>query len=139
MRISEAAALALHAMVLLAEAGTPLSVPEIARRLRASEAHVAKVMGILARAGLAGAKRGPGGGYVLGRPAEEISLLEIYEVFEGKLRQDRCVFSSPVCLSGTCIFGGLLRQVREAVRAYLASTTLADVAGRGDGCPRAFP
>ncbi|MGB9757704.1 MAG: RrF2 family transcriptional regulator [Candidatus Bipolaricaulaceae bacterium] len=137
--MSEAAALALHAMVLLAEAEGPLSVAEIARRLRASGAHVAKVMGILARANLVEAKRGPAGGYFLARPAEEIRLLEIYEVFEGELRRDRCVFASPVCISEKCVFGGLLEEVRKAVHAYLANTTLADVAGKGDGCPGGSP
>ena len=41
----------------------------------------------LRRAGLVTGKRGPGGGYVLARPAEEISLREVVEAVEGGIAQ----------------------------------------------------
>lgn len=125
VRLSEATALALHALALTAKADGPLSVPEIAAKLRASEAHVAKVMQRLAQAGLVLSKRGPRGGYALARAPQEIRLLEVYEAMEGKLRLDGCVFSCRVCEGQGCIFGDLLAEVRARVHAELARRTLA--------------
>ncbi len=127
VKFSEATALALHAMALVAQARGPVSAKEIAQHLQASEAHVAKVLHILAQAGLLDAKRGPSGGYILARPKEEITLLQIYEVVEGPLRQDRCVFNESVCKQARCILNGLVAQVRREVAKYLESTTLADL------------
>ena len=53
LRISDAAALALHAMVMLAEAPERrMSAKAIASELDASQAHLAKVLQRLAKAGL---------------------------------------------------------------------------------------
>jgi Rrf2 family protein len=92
--MSEATALALHAMALIAKADGPLSAGAIAQAFQASEAHVAKVLQTLARAGFLISKRGPEGGYTLARPKSQIRLLDIYETFEGKVaRIDVCLSS----------------------------------------------
>ena len=58
LRISEAASLALHSMVMLAaRPDRPLSTREVAEELRVSEAHLSKVFQRLARAGLASSTR----------------------------------------------------------------------------------
>jgi Rrf2 family protein len=79
-KVSEAASLALHAMLhIVANPNRPVSTREIASGMHASEAHLAKVLQRLARVGLARSTRGPKGGFVLGRPAETITLLDVYE------------------------------------------------------------
>jgi Rrf2 family protein len=124
LKLSEATALGLHAMVLAARAGEPVSVSAIAGELRASEAHLAKVLHTLARAGLLASKRGPGGGYVLTKPASQITLLDVYEALEGPVRRDGCLFARPVCDRVRCILGGLVERVRDEVIGHLAATTL---------------
>lgn len=128
VRLSEATALALHTMALVAAADGATSVAALASGLEASEAHLSKVMQRLSKAGFLRAKRGPNGGYVLARPAEAITLLEIYEAMEGPIRRDECLFDLPVCRRGECILGGLVGRVRDDVRTYLEDTTLRDVA-----------
>jgi len=125
--MSEATALALHAMALIAKADCPLSAGAIAQALQASEAHVAKVLQILTRAGFLISKRGPDGGYTLARPKSQIRLLDIYETFEGKSRQDRCLFEQPVCGKPDCIFNGLVARMRQEFFEYLRTRTLADL------------
>lgn len=125
--MSEATALALHAMTLIARANGPLPAGAIAQALQASEAHVAKVLQILARAGFLVSKRGPDGGYTLARPKSEIRLLDIYETFEGKSREDRCLFEQPVCGKPDCIFNGLVAHMRQEFFEYLCTRTLADL------------
>ncbi|MCF8044104.1 MAG: Rrf2 family transcriptional regulator, partial [Desulfarculaceae bacterium] len=71
LKISEAASLALHTMGLLASRpGEQVPTRELAARLKVSEAHLAKVMQRLGRAGLVRSQRGPKGGFALERNPE---------------------------------------------------------------------
>jgi len=59
LKISDAASLAIHTMVLLAtHPDETFSIPEIAAILKASQAHLAKVAQRLAKAGLVSAREG---------------------------------------------------------------------------------
>jgi Rrf2 family protein len=128
LNVTDAAALALHALVLIARNGSGMrSVPEIAETLRASQAHLSKVLQRLARAGLVRSTRGPAGGFELSRPAEKVSLLEVYEAIEGPLGRVDCLFPSRICTSGRCILGTLLADVNQEVRTYLSETMISEV------------
>ena len=130
LKISEAASLALHTMAILAcNPGQTISTREIAGQLKVSEAHLAKVLQRLGRAGLVKSQRGPGGGFVLGREPGEISLLDIYEVTEGPLPGRNCLLNRPAC-NGQCILGGLLSQVEDQVKTYFSQTRLSDLTGQ---------
>ena len=96
LRISEAASLAIHAMAVVA--GKPEEVHSthgVATALGVSEAHLAKVMQRLTRAGLVSSVRGPKGGFVLARPAAEVTLLAIFEAIEGHLEPKGCLLKKP--------------------------------------------
>ena len=130
VNVSEAAALGLHAMIYLANHGEErVSVAEIAESLDASANHMSKVLQRLARAGLVRSLRGPAGGFALARPADGITLLEVYEEIDGTLRSDACLFDLPACEGQSCVLGGVLASVTEQVRAYLAETSLAGLRG----------
>ncbi|MFH1035552.1 MAG: Rrf2 family transcriptional regulator [Pseudomonadota bacterium] len=127
LKISEAASLALHTMVLLAaNPGKTMSNRDIAGLLKVSEAHLAKVLQRLGRAGLVISQRGPKGGFVLGRDSSEISLLAVYEAVEGPLETKSCLLGKPVC-GGNCILGGLLHKVGAEVSDYFSQTRLSDL------------
>ena len=127
-RVSEAANLALHAMAVMAGAGDrPVRTRDIADGLKASAAHLAKVMGALERAGLLIGTRGPSGGYRLARPAERIYLKEVYEAVEGPLVVGRCLFGVPVCDGRRCILGGFFSGVNRQVEKKLAETRLSEI------------
>lgn len=131
VRMSEATAIGMHAMVVLAKADGPLPAASTAGHLDVSPAHLSKVLQALARAGLLEARRGPNGGYALARPSTEIRLLDIYEALEGPLRQDGCLFTKPVCRRSHCALGDVVSEVRRQVFEYLRGTTLADAAKEG--------
>ena len=127
-RVSEAANLGLHALAVIAASSEPVTrTREIAARLKASAAHLAKVMVALEHAGLVTGARGPAGGYRLNRPARQITLREIYEAIEGPMQARECLFGEPVCEAGGCVlskyFGGLNREVIRK----LARTRLTDL------------
>jgi Rrf2 family protein len=128
LRISEAASLALHTMVFLA--GDPVvrySSGRIARTICVSEAHLAKVLQRLSRVGLLVSVRGPNGGFRLSRPAEQITLLDVFEAIDGPFEPEECLMHDKSCGQMGCLFGDLLIDINRQVREYLGSRNLEDV------------
>jgi Rrf2 family protein len=128
MHVSDAAALGLHAMVLLAasEEG-PMATRQIAEELGASEAHLSKVLQRLARVGLVRGTRGPGGGFTLDCDPRRVSLLDVYEAIEGPLNPSDCLFRTPICGGDRCIFGDLLKELNAKARRFLAEKQLSEL------------
>lgn len=128
LKISEAASLAFHAMVLLAEKpGEVLSTKYIAEQFDVSEFHLSKVLQRLAKAGHVRSIRGPKGGFALVAKPGKLTLLEIYEVIEGPLTVGSCLFEMSACSRNKCVLGGLIEQVNNNVRNYLNQTRLSTV------------
>jgi Rrf2 family protein len=127
LKISDAASLALHTMVLLADRRErPLTTKEIASTFKVSEAHLAKVLQRLARAGLVLSAPGPHGGFRLSNAAERTTLLQVYEAIEGPMRTTHCLLGVPVCGAKKCILGPLVRSLIAQVREYFSGTRLSD-------------
>ncbi len=129
LNITEAANLALHSLVFLAnnQENWPISAARAAAPFGASEAHLNKVFQRLNKAGLVGSVRGPRGGFMLARDAEEITLLEIFEAIDGPLPREHCLLGKEACTLGSCIFGGLLPAIHGMVSDHFSGTTLADL------------
>ncbi len=127
-KISEAASLAIHAMLCISE--TPdrrVSIKEIVSRFKVSENHLAKVLQRLARVGLVRSTRGPKGGFMLAKPPEEIALLDVFEAIEGPLTTGCCLFGTPVCGRKACVFGGLVQSSITRIRDHMAETKLSNL------------
>ncbi len=129
VRVSEAASLGLHTMAFLAaHPDGRFSAKQIAEIHHVSEAHLSKVLQRLAKVGLVNSVRGPKGGFRLGGPADEISLLDVYEAIDGPLRPTTCLFGTPICDGRACIMADVLKRVNEETNRYLTQTTVADAA-----------
>jgi len=124
--VSLAAALALHALSLVARSDAPVPTKRISAALSASEAHLSKVLRRLVTAGLLRAKRGPGGGFELARAAAEIRLRDIYEAIEGPLGPAACPFGVPVCDGGACMLGDQFRNAGDTLFQFLSNARLSD-------------
>ncbi|MEX0887086.1 MAG: Rrf2 family transcriptional regulator [Phycisphaeraceae bacterium] len=75
---------AVLALVRLAEAGSePVSARVLAASDGSSPALLGTLMKRLSQAGLVVARRGPGGGYRLARPADRIRLAQVIQAVEG--------------------------------------------------------
>lgn len=126
LKISEAASIALHAMIELAKNEDKLlSVKEIAQRLDVSANHLSKVMQRLNKAGLIESIKGFKGGFRLVEKPKEVTFLQIYEIFDGKLKDTRCLLSHNDCKEN-CIFGDLLTSVNAQVKDKFQTTKLSD-------------
>jgi Rrf2 family protein len=73
---------------------------EIAESREISQQLIAKVLTMLSRAGLVEGTRGPSGGYRLARPAGEITLLDVVQVFENSEDRVMCPFGPNWCGHG---------------------------------------
>ena len=131
LKISEAASLGLHAMMVMAQdARTMHSAARLSKRLQSSENHLAKVLQRLAKVGLVRSTRGPKGGFVLGRSPDQISLLEIYEALDGPLELAQCLLHAPVCRGKKCVFGNLVKNLNRQVGRHLRQTKLSTQVGK---------
>lgn len=122
--IPEPVMLGLHALVELAgNDGKCCSSKFLAEGLGASEGHLSKVLQRLSRSGYLESLHGPGGGYVLAKKPEEISLLEIFELLGGPFTLDGCGF--PRCKDSACLISELKDQLTSAVKEYMRTHNLA--------------
>jgi Rrf2 family protein len=125
--LSEAASIALHAMILIGRSnGNSVNVDNIAKVTESSRHHVAKVMQRLAKENYVGSFRGPNGGFFLVQKPKEITLLAIYEAIEGKVIATECPMDKKVCSFDHCFFNNLTYDMTMQFRNYMLEHSLAD-------------
>ncbi len=126
VHFSEAASLALHAMVLIAKSENHINVNSLAEEMGASRNHLAKVLQQLVKQGYLKSVRGPSGGFVLSKPSEEISVLEIYEAIEGRIDVPECPLDRKICPFDKCLMNGLVNDVTMQFKNYFQEQSLED-------------
>lgn len=90
---------------------------------------LAKIFRQLVEGGVLTSAKGPGGGFALARPAHDISLLNVIEVIDGGHQIEGCVVGLAKCNDHMpCPQHDLFKPIRQRLRAYLSTTTLADTA-----------
>ena len=126
VNITEAASIGLHSMVLITQTKGQINVNEIAERTASSKFHIAKILQKLVKDNYLISHRGPSGGFMLAKPPETISLLNIYECIEGEINLAECPINKPTCPFSKCIFGKLTIKMTREFRDYLDSKYLSD-------------
>jgi FeS assembly SUF system regulator len=88
-----------------------------------------KLLGRLASAGLFRSARGGGGGFVLTRPAAEISLADVVEAVEGPIAMTSCVneHRHDCALETACQVRPHWGPVNNAIRGALAQVTISEL------------
>ncbi len=123
--ISEAASIAIHSMAMISRSNTLLNTKQVAAKTGFSKNHTAKILQQLAKNGFLRSTRGPRGGFVLGKKAEEISLMDIYRIIEGQPEETVCRMDCGNCPVDTCIFGGLDARFSGEFKQYMTEKNLA--------------
>ncbi|BCB75678.1 Rrf2 family transcriptional regulator [Phytohabitans flavus] len=127
----------LHCAATLAQLapGATASAAQLAAYYDLPQAYLAKQLQALVRAGVLAATTGPRGGFRLGRPAAEITLLQIVEAVDGaaapyecrEIRQrGRGALPAEQC-QRTCVLAEKMAEAHQAWRASLAGVTLAGI------------
>jgi Rrf2 family transcriptional regulator, iron-sulfur cluster assembly transcription factor len=89
---------------------------------------LAKVFQKLVHGGVLKSAKGRGGGFSLARPAHEITLMQIVEAIDGQQVFDACVVGLERCNDlMPCPQHDLYKPIRQRLKDYLATTTLADL------------
>lgn len=124
-RAQEIALLALPLLDPKGPHGRGLGVTAIAQAAGVPAPFLSKVLGRLVDRGLLRSRRGRGGGFVLGRPASDISLADVALALD---RRDGLESAFPPVAGPV---GSLLAPAREVFLEHLRRTRLSDLAGAG--------
>jgi len=119
----------------------PVTLAEISERQDISVAYLEQLFVRLRRAGIVESVRGPGGGYLLARPAGELRVSEVMTAVDERLNAMGCggnVEAGGGCDKSqeACLTHNLWEQLSAHVHVFLSQTTIADVIGdRMTPCP----
>lgn len=139
MRVStrgDYASRALLSLALGADLSTPTSVRDLAKRTGLPQPYLEQILLSLKGVGLVRSKRGVGGGYVLARSVDQITLAEIVAAVDGPIVAGD--FGEPhkdgACdHEGQCVLLGVWADVGNHMREHLSSFTLADMVDQARG------
>ncbi|HZS08877.1 MAG TPA: Rrf2 family transcriptional regulator [Blastocatellia bacterium] len=128
-------AVAIHAAGMLTFADrVPITSESIARSVNTNPVVVRRILGLLTQHGLVQAQKGAGGGSMLARPPERISLYDLYRAVEaGPLFQVPSLGDAHECPIGRNVGPVLNEVMRRAERGLieqLKAVSLADVIGK---------
>jgi Rrf2 family iron-sulfur cluster assembly transcriptional regulator len=112
----------------------PATLAEISERQDISVAYLEQLFVRLRRAGIVESVRGPGGGYLLAHPPDELRVSEVMTAVDERLNAMGCGGSWEVeggCGKSreTCLTHNLWEQLSAHVHVFLSQTTIADVIG----------
>ncbi|MGW1771111.1 RrF2 family transcriptional regulator [Streptomyces sp. NPDC002104] len=129
MHISAKADYAARALLELAcEPSRPLTCEAIASSQQIPFRFLKSVVGELRKAGLVRSQRGCEGGYWLGRPAEEITLLDVARAVDGELISLRGEPLAGLDYPGAAVgLPGVWQRIEAEAAAVLAGATLASL------------
>jgi|SRR5215470_17257046 len=131
MQVSRKIDYALRAVIHLANeenSERACSVAEIAARERVPRQFLEKIIQDLIHKGLVRSQRGPQGGYLLARPADQVTFRDVIEAVEGPISLNVCVGEHADCsLMGACGMERVWREGQRRVLELFEKTTIADV------------
>ncbi|MDA8240768.1 MAG: Rrf2 family transcriptional regulator [Nitrospiraceae bacterium] len=110
----------------------PITIKEISERQDVSVAYLEQILNTLRKAGIISSVKGPGGGYVLGRDPDNISIGAILRELEGPVAITSCLDPKEGCMRVEgCVTHLLWKALGENIEAFLDKMTLRDLL-RGD-------
>ncbi|MDR3498070.1 MAG: Rrf2 family transcriptional regulator [Parvibaculum sp.] len=133
MKLTTKGRYAVMAMADLARHGTgkPVALADIAERQEISLSYLEQLFAKLRRGDLVKSVRGPGGGYLLARIADEIRISDVILAVDEPIKATRCELGSPKgCLgqsSSRCITHDLWEELSHQIQVFLSSVSLGDV------------
>jgi Rrf2 family iron-sulfur cluster assembly transcriptional regulator len=134
MRLSTKGRYAVTAMLDLTLNGTdgPVTLADISENQGISLSYLEQLFSSLRRKNLVRGVRGPGGGYYLGRAADEISIADIICAVDEWVEFTRCK-GKQNCLDGQrCMTHSLWDDLSQQIFIFLTDITLDDLVKRGE-------
>jgi Rrf2 family iron-sulfur cluster assembly transcriptional regulator len=113
-------------------AGSAVSLADVAGRQDISVEYLEQLFGKLRRAGLVDSVRGPGGGYLLATPAEDMAVADIISAVDEAMQVTRCQGDAiDGCVGGEkCVTHELWAALGRQIYGFLSTITLGDVVAK---------
>ncbi len=129
MRLTTRTNLALRTLMVCAvNSNRIVRKADVAEAINASENHLAQVINQLGQSGFIKTLRGRHGGFTLARPAEEISVGDVFRTFEADLPFIECFSPDNTCpLKDHCRMSSHLERAVEAFYSSLDPLKLGDL------------
>ena len=107
----------------------PLSLAQISRSEHISQSYLEQIFAKLKANDLVRSAKGVAGGYVLYRPAKNISMFEIIEALEGPLAVFYCMSkeSNNIACKGDCLTKKVWQELQNNIIKTLRKFKLADL------------
>ncbi len=129
---------AIKALIMLGKNAdqAPLHISEIAAQEKIPEKYLGAILGELRNAGLIYSRKGAGGGYLLSKKPEDISLVQILRLTDGPIAMVSCAslnyyHKCEECLDeATCGIKSTFVYIREACLQILLQKSIADLIAR---------
>ena len=134
MRLTAKGRYAVTAMLDLALYGDqgPISLADISGRQDISLSYLEQLFAKLRRRELVRSIRGPGGGYRLNRPGEEIFVAEIIDAVDERVDATGCSGNSDCQDGHTCLTHHLWSDLSDQIHHFLSDISLASLVQRRD-------
>ena len=133
MKISTKGRYGLRAVLDIAMHDEAASVSSIAARQFISENYLERLIAMLKKAGIVNSLRGAQGGYVLARPAEEISVGEVLRALEGDLNPVDCSERDGSLCEGsdTCVTKFVWKRISDSIKQAVDNLMISELASEG--------
>lgn len=106
----------------------PVTIKEIAERQVVSVAYLEQILNKLRKADLIKSVKGPGGGYLLKRAPDQISISAILSELEGPVAITSCLDPEEGCVRvDICVTHLLWKALGEKIEAFLETISLKDL------------
>lgn len=128
--LTDTAEYALRSVLHLARRPAGHRVPSaaVAEELDLPANYLSKTMRTLAKEGVLDATRGPGGGFALARPADEITLRDVVVPFQELGGRDRCLLGDRKCENREpCAAHARWQELTSHVEGFFGGTTVTDL------------
>jgi FeS assembly SUF system regulator len=113
---------------LAAHSERQMTAAVLANETSLPRATVAKILKILAHAGIVAGARGAAGGYRLARDAGQISVVQVVSAIDGSVGVTQCTIHDDCKRSAFCATRPHWHRINMAVSAALGAITLAEMA-----------
>ncbi len=135
MRLTTKGRFAVTAMVDLTmwQSRGPVTLAGISERQKISLSYLEQLFGKLRRRKLVNSVRGPGGGYNLAMPAQDMSVADIILAVDEPLDATNCAGKENCLDDKRCMTHDLWMRLNEKIYEFLASVTLADLVAHQSG------
>jgi Rrf2 family protein len=106
----------------------PITIKQISENQDVSVSYLEQIMNQLRKAGIINSVKGPGGGYVLGKSPDNISIGAILRELEGPVAITSCLDPAEGCLRVEgCVTHLLWKSLGEKIETFLDKMTLQDL------------